>query len=218
MRLWTWLILIVECTLVIVVAIAVGAGLMPLGVPGEWEWLRVDVPPPFDGMALALLAVGLYAGFVALGLKLIAARSSRRTEVAWLIGLWVAALGVQVVVPMGAAEGYDLSKWAAVNYLPGSAGYFKVARQQAMRDPWKFLAEYPEWIKGQDSLHIGTHPPGLIALQCFMIGVMDRNPGLTGLLLEHMPSNVDMGFRIFGAKDPQPLSRADRAALYATVP
>src|SRR5271156_6170639 len=102
-------------------------------------------------MALALFAVAVYAGFVALGLKLLAARPSRRAEVAWLIGLWVAALGVQVMVPLGAAEGYDLSKWAAVNYLPGSAGYFKVARQQAMRDPWKFLAEYPDWIKGQDS-------------------------------------------------------------------
>ena len=45
---------------------------------------------------------------------------------------WLAAIAVQVIVPMGAAPGYDLTKWAAVNYLPGSAGYFKVARQQAV--------------------------------------------------------------------------------------
>ena len=62
------------------------------------------------------------------------------------------------------------ARWAAANYLPGSAGYFKVARQQAVRDPWKFLADYPQWIRDQDSLHIGTHPPGLIAAQCVLIG------------------------------------------------
>ena len=69
-----------------------------------------------------------------------------------------------------------LAKWASVNYLAGSAGYFKLARQQAARDPWKFLAEYPVWIRGQDSLHIGTHPPGLIAAQCLLLRVMERNP------------------------------------------
>jgi methylthioxylose transferase len=217
MRLWTWLIVIVQCALVILVAIAVGTGAMPLGVPGEWEWLRVEVAPPFDGMALALVGVAGYAGFVALGFKVLGARSSRRAEAAWLSALLAASIGVQVLVPVGAAEGYDLSKWAAVNYLPGSAGYFKVARQQAKADPWKFLADYPEWIRSQDSLHIGTHPPGLIALQCLLMGVMDRHPGLTDYLADHMPAAVDMGFRIFGAKDPQPLTRADRATLYATA-
>src|SRR5262249_48693778 len=112
---------------------------------------------------------------------------------------------------------YDLSKWAAVNYLPGSAGYFKVARQQAIRDPWKFMAEYPEWIRSQDSLHIGTHPPGLIAVQCLLMGAMDRSPRLTAYLLDHMPTPVEMGFRVFGANDPQPLTRSDRATLYATA-
>ena len=111
-----------------------------------------------------------YAGFVAFGLHgACRANARRKAEAAWLTGLLAAAIAVQVIIPMGAASGYDLSKWAAVNYLPGSAGYFKVARQQAVRDPWKFLADYPQWIRGQDSLHIGTHPPGLIAVQCLLM-------------------------------------------------
>ena len=122
-----------------------------------------------------------------------------------------------MIIPCGAAPGYDLTKWAAANYLPGSAGYFKVARQQAVRDPWKFLADYPRWIRDQDSLHIGTHPPGLIAVQCLLIGVMERQPSLAAFLLGHMPTSVDQGFRIFAERDPQPLTRADRAALYATA-
>ena len=52
-----------------------------------------------------------------------------------------------------------------MNYFHGSTGYFQIARDQAVRDPWAFLARYPEWIRGQDSLHIGTHPPGLIVAQ-----------------------------------------------------
>jgi hypothetical protein len=78
------------------------------------------------------------------------------------------------------------------------------------------MAEYPRWIRGQDSLHIGTHPPGLIAAQCVLLRVMDENPWLTDSLLAHMPQAVDEGFRVFASNDPQPLSRADRATLYAT--
>jgi methylthioxylose transferase len=217
MRTTTWLILLVQAALVILVAIAVGARVVPLGVPGEWEWLRVKVPPSWDGLILASLAVAAYAGLAALGFKALAAKPGRRAEAAWLTGLLAAAISVQVIIPMGAAAGYDLTKWASVNYLPGSAGYFKVARQQAAGDPWRFLAEYPEWIRGQDSLHIGTHPPGLIAAQCLLMGVMERNPGLAGLLIDHMPGSVEAGFRVFTEHDPQPLTRADRATLYATA-
>ena len=212
-----WLILIVQAVLVSLVVIAVYSRRVPLGVPGEWEWLRVKFPPVWQWLCLAGLGVAAYVGFVALGFKVLTVRSSRRAEAAWLIGLLAAAIAVQVIIPSGAASGYDLTKWAAANYLPGSAGYFKVARQQAVRDPWKFLADYPRWIRDQDSLHIGTHPPGLIAVQCVLIGVMEWQPSLTGFLLDHMPAAVDQGFRVFADRDPQPLTRADRAALYATA-
>jgi methylthioxylose transferase len=217
MRPSTWLLLIVQAALVFLVMLAVGARMMPLGVPGEWEWLRAKGWPSLDGMCLAMLGVGGYSSFAAIGMRKLGGKRHRAAEAGWLAALLVAAIATQVIVPMAAAPGYDLSKWAAVNYLPGSAGYFKVARQQAAGDPWKFLADYPQWIRGQDSLHIGTHPPGLIAVQCLFMGVMDRSPALTGFLLDHMPASVEEGFKAFTEHDPRPLSRADRATLYATA-
>jgi len=217
MRVKIWLILMLQAALVVLLATAVGARLVPLGVPGEWEWLRVQFSPPPEGVVLAVAGVVAYAGFVALGLRGVALKRSRRSAAAWLTGLMLAAVAVQAIVPMGAAPGYDLAKWAAVNYLPGSAGYFQVARKQAVRDPWRFLAEYPRWIRAQDSLHIGTHPPGLIAVQCLLMRVMERSPNLTLFLLDHMPGTVEQGFREFGRRDPQPLSPGERATLYATA-
>ena len=46
---------------------------------------------------------------------------------------------------------------------------------------------------------------------------MESQPSLAGFLLDHMPAAVDQGFRAFADRDPQPLTRADRAALYATA-
>jgi hypothetical protein len=217
MRVWTWLILIVQAALVFLVLIAVGAHVVPLGVPGEWEWLRAKGWPSFDGVCMAVIGLAGYCGFVAIGIGKLAGKVARGIEAVWLAGLLTAATAAQVIIPMAAAPGYDLSKWAAVNYLSGSTGYFKVARREAAQDPWKFLAEYQEWIRGQDSLHIGTHPPGLIAAQCMLMGIMERSPRLTGFLLDHMPASVDAGFRVFGENDPQPLTHGEQAALYATA-
>jgi hypothetical protein len=217
MRLRTWPILIVQAALVLLLAIAVGARLVPLGVPREWEWLRVQGWPSVDGLFLAAVGAIAFSAFVAIGMKCLAGNVKRRTEMVWLTGLLIAAIAAQLIIPMAAAPGYDLAKWAAVNYLAGSTGYFKIARREAARDPWKFLAQYPGWIKRQDSLHIGTHPPGLITAQCVLMAIMERSPRVSGFLVDHMPATVDSAFRVFAEKDPQPLTRADRAALYATA-
>ena len=63
-----------------------------------------------------------------------------------------------------------------MNYFTASTGYYKIAKDQAVADPWRFLAEYSDWIQNQDSLHIGTHPPGLIAVHGFLLRAMERNP------------------------------------------
>ena len=160
------LILIVQALLVVVVAVALGAKLVPVGVPGEWEWNRLAdwAVLSWGGLTIAALGVAMYAGFAALGLRFLSAPRSRAFEGACLAGLLFASICIQVIVPMGAPSGYDLTKWASVNYLSGSTGHFQVARQQAVRDPWKFLADYPNWIRTQDVFHIGTHPPGLPAM------------------------------------------------------
>jgi hypothetical protein len=216
MRPLLWLILIVQAALVVLLSIGIAGRSIPLGTPGEWEWLRVQAAPAFDGLVLAAAGVAGYAGLVAAGSWGLAGTISRRAEAVWVSGLAVAATTIQVVIPMGAAAGYDLSKWAAVNYLSSSAGYFGIAREQAARDPWRFVALYPRWIRSQDSLHIGTHPPGLIVAQCGLLSLMDRYPAVARGLLDHMPAAVGAGFRAFGGNDPHPLSRGEKAALYAT--
>jgi hypothetical protein len=218
MRPRLWLIVFLQAALVILLAVAVAKRLLPLGVPGEWEWNRIPagIALSWDALFLAGLAVVAYAGFVGLGLRALAATSSRRRETAWVTALALAAAAAQVIVPTGAPAGYDLTKWASVNYLSGSAGYFQIARKQAAGDPWRFLAQYPRWIKDQDSLHIGTHPPGLIALECLLLRTMARNPAVAGWLLDHMPRSVEAGFRVFGNEDSGPLSAGEKATLYAT--
>jgi len=219
MRLRLWQILLIQAALVIGLLFGLRSGFIPAGIPGEWEWLRLPAwaKPEWEWLFLAAVAVIAYAAFAAWGLRVLGGGASWRIEPVWLGGLFVMAIAIQVIVPTGAPPGYDLTKWASVNYLPSSTGYFKVAREQAAGDPWKFLTEYPRWIRSQDSLHIGTHPPGLIATQCFLIQTTKANPGLVKVLQGVMPVTVDTGFRVFGADDPRPLLPAERAALYATA-
>ncbi len=211
------LILILQAVLVVMVAAAVGSRVLPVGVRGEWEWNRLPAWafPSGEGLTIACSGVAAYAVVAAFGLRLLAVNRSRTFEAVCVAGLFFAAVAIQVVVPMGAPIGYDLTKWASVNFLPGSAGYFQVARQKAAGDPWKFLAEYPDWIRTQDVFHIGTHPPGLIAAQCLLMGVMEQDPALASALLNHVPPTVDAGFRIFA--NSKPLTRTERATLYATA-
>ena len=212
-------VLLLEFVLVFLVTAALAFRWMPAGVPGQWVWGRLAdwATLPADGLTVAGLGVAMYAGFVALAMHLLSAKRSLVFEAGCVLGLFFASVCVQVIVPMGAPAGYDLAKWATVNYLPESTGYFEIARHRASPDPWKFLADYPNWIRTQDVFHIGTHPPGLITAYCFVLHVTDRNPGLTRGLVDHMPPSVDAGFRIFTAPDPKPLSQSERATLYAAA-
>jgi hypothetical protein len=212
-------ILIIQALLVLIVAVAIGFRFMPVGVPGEWEWNRLadQASLTWHGLFIAGAGVVVYAVFAGSGMRLLGTPRSWAGEAACVTGLLFAAICAQVIVPMGAPAGYDLTKWASVNYLPGSAGYFQVARQQAAGDPWRFLAGYPDWIQDQDVFHIGTHPPGLIVAQCILLRTMDRNPRLTGALLYYMPPSVEAGFRVFANAASTSLSRGERATLYATA-
>ena len=105
MRPKTWLLLIVQAAVVFLVLFAVGGRTMPLGVPGEWEWLRAKGWPSFDGMCLAILGVAAYAGFAAIGMRKLDAKPSRRAEAVWLTGLLAAAIASQVIDPDGRGTG-----------------------------------------------------------------------------------------------------------------
>jgi hypothetical protein len=215
MRWRLWLILSIQAALVLLLAIGVHSGRMPLGIRGEWQWLRVDdkIRLLWESLVLAAAGVGGYAAFVGLGLRASRDWTSRWSEAVWLAALWGVSIAVQVAVPIGAPYGFGLTKWAWVNYREESSGYFLIARNQAAQDPWRFLARYPEWIERQDEFHIGTHPPGLIVAQCILLRAMERNPTLAAFFDDNMPRPVKDGFR--SLKDP--IRRPERAALYATA-
>jgi hypothetical protein len=212
-------ILLLQAVMIVVLIGALAFRLLPTGIHGEWDWNRLPdwAKLRWDGLTIAAVGVAVYAAFVALGLRALSVKRSHMFEATSLLSLFFASVCIQVIVPMGAPAGYDLTKWASVNYLSGSSGYFQIARGKAAADPWKFLAEYPEWICTQDNLHIGTHPPGLIVAQCLLLRVMDQNPRVRATLLDHMPPSVDAGFRIFTGPRNQPLGPTERAALYATA-
>src|SRR5437868_2787007 len=100
MRWRLWLILILQAVLVILLAVAVRTGLMPLGVRGEWQWMRLGktVSIPWDWLALTVLGVAAYAGFVGLGLRALTASRSRGSEARWLAALLAAAITAQVTI------------------------------------------------------------------------------------------------------------------------
>jgi hypothetical protein len=209
------LLLGVQLALVLLLLAAVGSKWMPLGIPGQWEWLRTHALPSSGGMFLAVCAVEGYAVFAAVGMRsLTLNRPTRLREGAWLAGLLAAAIAIQVLIPMGAADEYDLTKWAYVNYFGASTGYYQVAKKEAVADPWRFLADYPSWIQRQDVYHIGTHPPGLIVAQCLLLRGMEAHPRLADSLVPVMPASTAAGFRQLERMDRKPIPRADQAALF----
>ncbi len=199
-----------------VLAVRAGA---KLGVPGQWEWLRIpaQVAIPWAWMALGILFCAGYALFAALGLRALSRPITRGGESRWLAGLALASLIAQFAATTAAPDEYDHTKWAYVNYFTSSAGYFTIARDQAMADPGRFLADYPRWIERQDSLHIGTHPPGLILAECALVGFMADHPRVADALVGLEPPSTAEGFRQLAGFDRRPILRSERAALFATA-
>jgi len=189
---------------------AVGSGRMPLGVPGEWEWLRVPFGPTALDLGLAAVGVAAYAAAVGFGARSLARRATPAREAVAVAALALAAVAVQAVTQSGAPAGHGLSKWVLALHSTGSSGYFQVARAAA-RDPGRFFRDYPVWVRGQDALHLGTHPPGLIAAQAGMLRAYGRRPGAARWVDDHAPESVGVALRVVGGYDP--LTPAERATL-----
>ena len=198
----------ISATAVAALAISLRAGTFPLGVPGEWEWPRSPgAPLPMD-LLLAGCGVLAYAAFAATGYRALRTATPAR-ETRWLAALCVAAVAVQVAIFSGAPLALGLTKWVSLA-IKGSSGYYHLARSPEMADPWRFWAAYPGWIRDQDALHVGTHPPGLFLAWRGVLAAMDRFPGVSRALLDWLPISVDQGFR---SLLPTPLPVADRAAV-----
>ena len=211
MRRTGWILLIaLQAASVAGLAFALRWRGMPLGVRGEWEWLRIGTRPDVLSVTLAALSVFAYALYAWAGLRRIAAGGRAG---AWLVGLFPAAVLVQVGIQEGAPFGYGLVKWAMALANPGSSGYYGVAKDQG-GDLHSFLAAYPTWIKAQDSLHVGTHPPGLFAVSWGLLRLMEDHPRWARAIVMALPRSVEAGFRVVSPGRPLPM--ADRASLAMT--
>jgi len=211
MRRWKVSLLILgQASLVLGLAVSVRSGVIPLGVPGDWEWLRVRLRPDPLLFGLAVAAILLYVGFAAAG-----ARSLARGHgaVGWLVALVPIAVVTQAAVQEGAPAGHGLAKWAIALHSSGSSGYYSVAKSQ-IRDLQAFLADYPDWIGHQDALHVGTHPPGLFLVAWGTLRAMESNPPLARAVASGFPTSLDQAFQSLAPRLPLPL--ADRAALAIT--
>ncbi|MEO6808942.1 MAG: hypothetical protein ABI353_07500, partial [Isosphaeraceae bacterium] len=207
MRRLLLIVVLIQAALVTGFLVALGSGRFPLGVPGEWEWTRLQVAPTLLDWMTALLGITLYAGVIGQGSRVLSRKASRGREGVLVSILIVASVAVQATVQSGAPQGYGLTKWVTLA-MPGSSGYDTVAKREA-RDPWRFWAAYPDWIKTQDALHIGTHPPGLFLTAKASRTLMESQPELARFVVAHLPETVLVGFReILG-----PLSTTDKATL-----
>lgn len=193
----------------------VKTGRLPLGIPGEWEWMRISVGPSVLWLLVSAVAVAAYGGYAALGFRALGVPSRRGwRETGWVVGLTASAALLQILIAMGAPDGYDLMRWGFVHCTRGATGYYDIAKEEAAADPWTFLADYPTWIRSQDALHIGTHPPGLIATHAVLLNLMSRHPAAADLLLATAPSTVAQGFRQVELVKQRSFPRTDRAEMY----
>lgn len=198
---------------------------LPLGIPDEWVWPRIESAEPLAWRLVVPTLVGLvYLGFVWWCCRRDEPWSGSRLafHLASLVVLGFAWLGsLQQACP----EGYDLGKGAWVLYYPKSSGYFTAARAH-QSDMARYLAHYEDVVAEGDVLHQGTHPPGLILAFSALLRAVEQWPALIPWLRETEPASVSRSFdelQALSRRAPSgggagaPLTPADRAVLWGAL-
>src|SRR5262249_14945444 len=116
------LVLTLSATLVAGLVAGLRAGVVPLGVRGAWEWLRVPYGPAALDLFLAAAAVALYAAFAATVRKALETKPTPLREASAVVALLGASVAVQAVAQTGAPVGYGLAKWVIALHGKGSSG------------------------------------------------------------------------------------------------
>ena len=194
---------------------------LPLGVPGEWTWPRVDyLADDYTVWRLGLFVLVICGGV----LFWLATRLGRNITYAPLYSLAVRLL---VLAGLGSFWWYALLESAPQDYLrsgrsllvlslPQTEGYFRLALDEAEDLP-AFLASYEERMAEGDVLHVGTHPPGLIVLHRFAIAAGRSSEWLTHTLNLFRPVSVARVadfLKQYAEQSGRPLSNSDVAALW----
>lgn len=191
---------------------------MPLGIPAEWTWVRLELEPDVPwNLLLAVPCMVGYAGLVWLGWR----RCERAGpwEMALLVGgLTVAGFAWLWVIQEAGPTAQRLSKGPFVLFYPQSSGYFYKVRYEAA-GARAFLAGYEQLMAEGDVLHVGTHPPGLFLLFFGLRGLCDASPALTDALLATQPESVRLADESVvensaAAHPPRDVRRSDLAVLW----
>ena len=191
---------------------------LPLGIPGEWQWDRIQYGGPeaatlFLRLFVVLPVVAIYISlcWVSENRFTHATRSKRGV---WLISLAIAGFGVLWIVQDSPTYPYDrLGRGPLVLYFPSTSGYFTEAREAD--DFGAYLAGYESLMSRGDVLHLGTHPPGLIALHRGLLALYERSPMLVEWTLALRPDSARMTEDLLQSlplTSGSKLSRADRRA------
>lgn len=178
---------------------------IPLGVPGEWTWDRIETGEDDRVDALVGLGIGTFAAVgVGAAILLVGARrmetAGRRETGAWFAALVVAGFWWLKVAQEIPPHRYGIARSPFVLHDPGASGYHTLARDD-FGDVRTFLAGYAERMRRGDVLHIGTHPPGLVLLHraalvaCRESGLLREavlwsEPDAVRTAVEYLPGSV----------------------------
>lgn len=206
-----WAVDVAQVVLVALLGIGIAREWFPLGVVGEWVWSRVPARPAALDLAVSGVVAAAYIAFCVAVLRRWRRRvPTRMSQSIALAVLVVAAVLVQVAIQSAAPYGYGLTKWVTLA-MPGAGGYHEVAVRQ-VEDLGRFWREYPTWIQEQGSLHLGTHPPGLILSAATVYQTLRARPEWTNRVIRRAPESVTRGLdEILGS-----LPAAERAAITLT--
>ena len=165
---------------------------IPLGVPGEWVWLRVPAGTVLAfNLSCTLIVLLLYFVFLRWGISIIS-RCTLIKKNALLVALCLASMTVMwnlKAIP-GHIFGHASMSW--VTYYPRMSGYFTEA-VSGKQSTSQFLANYEQAATEGDYLHQGTHPPGLILYYRFLHNLSQSSPALTRIIIATETLEVTAG-------------------------
>lgn len=200
---------------------------VPLGVPGEWVWNRVDAEPDSVWNLIgAAVASGLLTFFVLAGWRRFESSpvaSIARFEICvWLVSLAALSFAWIWIVQETSPIVNRLGKAAFVLYYPSSSGYYTRARYD-QPNPADLLSGYEKLMREGDVLHTGTHPPGLFLVFHGLIAACRSSDWLSAALDATQPPSFQEGCEVIAINSarsrlPRPFTPLDRRVLWlATI-
>lgn len=152
--------LAVGLILTVIVVLALRFHVLPLGIPGEWEWLYREVPVRMGfGTLLALMTCLLAAALVAwlLNRQTLERYQTRLALAVMVLACWVSVSGLLVDRPAAPVE------VPAVSTSVTSMGYYSFAK--ATPELWRAFSYFSGHPQSEHGLptppgRVATHPPG----------------------------------------------------------